>query len=168
MNHLDPSWSLALLAALGAVLAAASITDARSYRIPNVLTYPAMLAFLAFHGVMGSLAGLWFSLAGLLVGGACLLPLFLTGHMGAGDVKLLAVVGAALGVTPLLTVLLAASLAGGVQALWVTYRWLLPAGADTGDAPARPKLCYGVAISAGTVLAIVWHLSGHPYLSFFQ
>ena len=73
---------------------AACVTDFRSRRIPNVLTFGASAAAVVFSGVTNGWAGLGWALAGWGVGCALFLPWFLLGGMGAGDVKLLAALGA--------------------------------------------------------------------------
>ena len=59
---------------------------------------------------------------GLFVGLAVFFPLFALGAMGAGDVKLMAAVGAWIGAKPILYVALYGSVAGGVLALVVAVR----------------------------------------------
>lgn len=80
------------------VLLIALVIDMRIFKIPNLLTYPAMAAALTLHTVLNGASGLLFSLLGLVAGlGIFFLP-FSLGLMGAGDVKLMGAVGAALGV----------------------------------------------------------------------
>src|SRR5687767_15118310 len=78
-----------------AVIAAA--WDLATRRIPNILTFGAALAGLAAHAYSGGWSGVGTSLAGWLVGVAFFFPLFMLRGMGAGDVKLLAAIGAWLG-----------------------------------------------------------------------
>ncbi len=80
-----------------AALIIAVVTDLKDQRIPNWLTFTLALAGLAFHGVTGGLDGLGFSLIGLAIGLGVMLPPYLIGVMGGGDVKLMAAVGACLG-----------------------------------------------------------------------
>ena len=80
---------------LGLLVAfAACVTDLRSRRIPNVLTFGATAAALVFHAVTGQASGLLQSVEGWLVGVAIFFSPFALGGLGAGDVKLLAALGA--------------------------------------------------------------------------
>jgi prepilin peptidase CpaA len=76
------------------VLAIACTTDLRTRRIPNALTFPIVALGLALNGVLFGFDGLRESAQGTGVGLAMLLPLFVLRWMGAGDVKLMAAVGA--------------------------------------------------------------------------
>ena len=82
---------------LMAVLVTAAVTDLRSYRIPNWLTVSAMACGLISHTVIDGQHGFVTSLEGLAVGLALFLIFYITGGMGAGDVKLMAAVGSFLG-----------------------------------------------------------------------
>lgn len=91
----------------------AVLTDLRSRRISNKLTYPVMLLGLVANTVMGGWAGLGHASLGWAAGlGIMLLP-FLLGAMGAGDVKLLAAIGAVKGPQFVLVAALYACVAGG-------------------------------------------------------
>lgn len=96
--------------------------DVRTRRIPNRLTGPALLLGLivntVWRGTPGTLAGL----EGMAIAGAMLLPGWLLGWMGAGDVKLVAAVGAWLGFPLGVFAALASLMAGGVIALVVAAR----------------------------------------------
>ncbi|QLA17600.1 A24 family peptidase [Desulfolutivibrio sulfoxidireducens] len=165
---------------LAAVTVLAAWRDARTGKIPNAVTFPAMLIFLTGHAILGGLDGLLFSLAGLGAGLTFLLIPHLFGYLGAGDVKLMAVVGAALGISALLTVFLFTSIAGGgliLLHLFLPRRPVATDAATPGPAPdAAPKkpprtgarrVRYGVAIALGTVAAMAWRLSGRDYIAFF-
>lgn len=166
--------------ALAAALVIGSVTDIRSQRIYNWLTFPLILAGFAIHTAFGGFAGLKFAAAGFALGfGAMAVPYFL-GVMGAGDVKLMAGVGACLGVEATFLAFLFTCIAGGVYCLVVLARdrSLLMAVlrnvrdtllvlvatrkmnfAPSAPAAALPRLCYGVAIAVGTVAAMavfVW------------
>ena len=71
--------------------------DLATRRIPNVLTFGAALAGFFVHGYIAGWSGAESSLAGWAVGVLFFFPMFALGGMGAGDVKLLAAVGAWLG-----------------------------------------------------------------------
>ncbi|MBI3179260.1 MAG: prepilin peptidase, partial [Deltaproteobacteria bacterium] len=75
----------------------ASVTDLRSRRIPDLLTFPAMAIAITLAWVSHGLAGTLSSLFGLLVCGMVMGLAGLAGGMGGGDVKLMAAVGAVLG-----------------------------------------------------------------------
>ncbi len=85
------------------LLLAASVTDVRSHWISNWLTYPGMAVGLLLNtggmGVLGiSWQGLQAALYGFLACGGLMLVAFVFFEMGGGDVKLIAMVGAFLGV----------------------------------------------------------------------
>jgi prepilin peptidase CpaA len=85
---------------LGVVTAAAlaaGIIDLRTFKIPNRLTVPLLVSGVLYHLLLGSAGGLAASLTGAVFGFGIMFHFFLKGAMGAGDVKLLAAVGAWLG-----------------------------------------------------------------------
>ncbi len=79
------------------VLIVAAWIDGRQLRVPNWITFPMVLSGLAYGISTGGWAGLSSSSWGMCVGLLCLLPLYAVGGMGAGDVKLMAGMGAWLG-----------------------------------------------------------------------
>ncbi len=100
----------------------AAWTDLRARRIPNALTGAAVLAGLSLHCICGGAAGLLSAaLACLIAGGLFLLP-YIAGGMGAGDVKLMAALGAVSGLHALPSVLLATAVSGGIVALAAVLR----------------------------------------------
>lgn len=105
-----------------AVGIAASITDARSQRIPNALTFGSAGVALLFHATAPEGLGLSGAVAGLATGLAIFFPLFALGSMGAGDLKLMAALGGWLGWQPIVWVALYGAVAGGVLALIVAAR----------------------------------------------
>jgi prepilin peptidase CpaA len=115
----------------------AVITDLRSFRIPNVLTLPLLLSGLAFFSATQGLPGLVASAAGAFVVFLFLLPLYLVGGMGAGDLKLMAGVGAWLKTARSLDVLIVSCLITGLVSmilLWQRRRSQALANV-TGNAP---------------------------------
>ncbi len=114
-SRLDLTVAAVLFSAL---LLALSLVDWRTRRLPNVL----LLALLAW----GLVQALWLKQPtwaaaglGLLVGGGVfgLIALLGRGALGTGDVKLMAVLGAALGLPLILPAMLGGAIAGGLAAL---------------------------------------------------
>jgi prepilin peptidase CpaA len=101
------------------VAAAACVTDLRSRRIPNVLTFGAALAGLVFHVITGGFAGFEQAIGGWTVGAMVFAIPFALGGLGAGDVKLLAALGAWLGPVTTLWLALYTGVAGGIGAVVV-------------------------------------------------
>jgi len=114
-----PLWVAAPVIVLVTVAAWA---DVRTRTIPNRLTFPALLLGLAAHGALAGTDGLKSSLVGLAVAGGVLFPGWLFRWMGAGDVKLMAAVGAWLGWPQGLIAVLASLVMGGVISLIVALR----------------------------------------------
>jgi len=104
---------------IGGVLVAlaGAVTDVRSARIPNRLTYSALVVALVLRGASLGLPGLKSGAIGVLIAGGLFLLLFVLGAMGGGDMKLMAAVGAWVGSNEVMTLILAAALAGGVLAI---------------------------------------------------
>ena len=155
-----PEMLLAFAVTAVAVVAGA-VVDVVSKRIPNLITFPAMVILVAVHAAFSGTSGLTDALIGL--GGGLLI--FLIPHLfrvlGAGDVKLLAAVGAGLGPSALVTVVLFTSVAGGVQVvLWLAAKRFTHSGRIAGY-----RICYGPAIAAGTLAAMALPLCGQPYLA---
>lgn len=158
-----------------AVVGTAAVIDVRTRRIPNLLTFGSALAAAVYHASTTGLHGLALSAAGWAAGIALFLPMFLLRGMGAGDVKLLGAVGAWLGPEGVLYASLYSVLAGGVLALimggmhgylgkafsnlWGMLVFWRTAGIQplpglTIEDSAGPRLAYGVAIAAGTFVAV--------------
>lgn len=155
-----------------ALLAAASVTDWRSRRIPNVVVLALLvLGLVVSVALRPGLAAIGQSLGAVALGFAVWIPFYALRVMGAGDVKLFAAGAAWL--TPMLVVkaLVYTAFAGGALALvWLVSEFgtkfamlrlghllrrpgiafdkslALPAG--------RHHIPYGVAISVG--LACAW------------
>jgi prepilin peptidase CpaA len=156
------------------VLAAAMI-DLRSRRIPNALTYPAVLVAFTLRLATGSFQLIVPAALGLAVGFLLLLPAYLLKVMGAGDLKLMAALGAFLGPATILSVFLNSLIAGGLIALmYLALRGELRRGIRSalgflarlfrrrsGYVPPGEewvsigKIPYGVAIAIGTVSALL-------------
>jgi len=75
-------------------LVVAAVIDGLKLKVPNWITFPMVLSGWLYSVFAFGLEGLWLSLLGTVVGLLLLLPAYAIGGMGAGDVKLLAGVGA--------------------------------------------------------------------------
>jgi prepilin peptidase CpaA len=156
------------------VLVEAAVIDGRSLRVPNWLTFHFALGGLIYGFWTGGTHSLVTALAGTAVGLLTLLPLYSIGGMGAGDVKLMAGVGAWIG--PWFTVWAFASsaLVGSVMAVAMIvysgqiYRHLgmihliglevvtlrnpaVLAERAAGRKPNMMLLPYGIPIAVGTI-----------------
>lgn len=177
-----PSLDLVLIIFLSAVLICAGIFDFRIQKIPNMLTFPAALIALAYHFITSGFSGFLFSLQGLALGiGLLIIPYFL-GGMGAGDAKLMGVVGGVLGARGVFYAFLSSAIVGGIYAVVLTFiyrqhfrgfykkqlsalinllliRKYIP---DPGDSDSnKPRLCYGLAIALGTGIYIAINSSAN-------
>lgn len=164
---------------LGAVLILASIEDVRSLRIPNWVTLPGMAVGLSYFGLTKGYEGFLFSLSGALTGGALLTIPYLSGGIGAGDVKLMGAVGSVLGAKAVFGILMLSFLFGGAFALLLlasqglltgackrygsllwrlvrTRQWISLAPAAQEKAL---KVRFGVAIALGTGTYLVFGFS---------
>jgi len=92
-------------------------TDLVRNKVYNWLTFPTMALGLILNTAAHQWPGLGMAGAGLVVGGLLFLPFFLWGGMGAGDVKLMAAVGALMGASFVVNTALYASMIGGVLAV---------------------------------------------------
>jgi prepilin peptidase CpaA len=111
-----PTLPLPIAVVLAAVVVAA-VTDVWKFKVHNLLTLPLLLAGLVYHGIVGGGEGLGNSLLGLVFGFGSLFAFYVMGGMGGGDVKLMAAVGAWLGMPLTLYVFAASALAAGAYAL---------------------------------------------------
>ena len=130
-----------MLAPLAGMLATATIEDVRSRRIPNVLVALGLIAGLALSALPGG-AGLLNASAGIAIGAAAFMPLYLMGGMGAGDVKLMAAVGAFVGGPAALVAAIYALAAGGALSLAAAF------------AVKQQRVPFAAAIAAGTAAQI--------------
>ncbi len=101
---------------------AAAMTDARSFRVPNLLTLPLLLLGVVYHSFTSGLGGFQASMLGALIGFAIMLVMYMLGGMGAGDVKLVAGMGAWLGVEMLIYVFAVAAAGTLVYSLVLLVR----------------------------------------------
>ena len=154
------------------IAAVACVTDVRSRRIPNRLTFAAAGAAVVYHALTGGVAGVTGATAGWVVGALLFLPFFALRGMGGGDVKLLAAIGAWLGPRDAMWLAVYSSLAGGAIGLCVALSrgylmtairnivamvrfWaivgLQPVPGVTLECAEAPRLAYAIPIFVGTV-----------------
>lgn len=108
---------LPMLIILSVLLMIACWQDFHEYRIKNNLIVAGTVLGIVLNTFMFAETGLLDSLTGLGFGLLLLLPLHLLRIMGAGDVKLLAMVGAFVGQDDIFWVFLYTLIAGGLLAL---------------------------------------------------
>jgi len=168
------------------VVAAASI-DVRKRKIPNWVTLPSAMTGVLLNFSFFGFRGLLSAIFGILAGFFLLFFVYLMGGMGAGDVKLMAVIGAFLGPWLVFVAFIWMALAGGILALCLilwrrafrqTFQniktilltlFLRTSPRQTQITIENPKLIklpYGVPIATGTILA-VW-LKDIPRINFWQ
>jgi prepilin peptidase CpaA len=130
------------------LLIMAAVIDTRSLRIPNRLTVAGMVLGLLLNswpGLAGS-TGFLMALAGLGAGLALLLPLYVFRMIGAGDVKLMAMVGAFVGVHDIVQAAVLTFMAGGVVAIGFAL-WRKALGRMVANAYYAVQSFAGAAIS---------------------
>ena len=137
-----------VLAAVAAGALAAAVIDLRTRRVPNALTASIACVGLALAASGFGRVDVASSLGGALAGLAFMLPGYLFGRTGAGDVKLLAAFGTLLGPSATLAAFVATAIAGGLLALAVTA-WRLRRQHTLGDR----YFAYAPAIAAGVSFA---------------
>jgi prepilin peptidase CpaA len=150
------------------VASIALVTDLRSRRIPNWLTASGLLLGLAGHLWLDGLSGGLSALGGAALGFGLLFPFYVmrimgVGHaVGAGDVKLLAALGAILGPQALVSAAIYGALVGGLQSLvilrrqgrlgFAMFEMLAMHTVPTSGGATAP---YAIAIAAGVYLSAV-------------
>jgi prepilin peptidase CpaA len=166
-------------------LVVAAVIDGLKLKVPNWITFPMILtgwvysAWAAPSANMAWYEGLGWSLLGTVVGLALLLPAYAIGGMGAGDVKLLAGVGAWMHGTHTAYAFVVSAVVGAVLAVaMVLYRkawtkhssqfWMIMNEILTVRDPEKLTeiaterkssmllLPYGIPIAIGTIVYFVW------------
>jgi prepilin peptidase CpaA len=158
-------------------LVVAAVIDGLKLKVPNWITFPMIISGWIYSAAFSPYAGwegLMFSLIGTVVGLALLLPLYAIGGMGAGDVKLLAGVGAWVWGTVTLYAFAVSTVVGGVIAVlmvvskkkWFKHQsqfWMICneiltvkdpeklAAIAAERKPTMMLLPYGIPIAIGTI-----------------
>jgi len=138
------SWRLLELAFYASILLLITLTDLRHRLVLNVVVYPAipftlLIRLLSPHPVIPS------ALLGGAAGLALFLVVMLVGHgaLGAGDVKLAALIGVVVGFPAVLWALALGIMAGGVGAVLIL---ITRRGGLKSYMPYAPFLCLGAML----------------------
>jgi prepilin peptidase CpaA len=99
------------------LLLVAVIIDVSEHRIPNIITLLGAVIGIGGHLYLGGVQGAAFALGGFALGMACLLPFYMLGGMGAGDVKMMGAIGAFVGPQATLLAVGVALVCGALGAL---------------------------------------------------
>jgi prepilin peptidase CpaA len=105
---------------VSATLVVAAVIDGLKLKVPNWITFPMILSGWVYSAAFSPYAGwegLMYSLLGTVVGLGLLLPAYAIGGMGAGDVKLMAGVGAWVWGTVTLYAFAVSAIVGGLIAV---------------------------------------------------
>lgn len=160
-------------------LIVAAVIDGKKLKVPNYITFPMIVSGWVFNTAVLGWEGLGMSLLGTVVGLGLLLPAYAIGGMGAGDVKLLAGVGAWVGGSVTFYAFCVSAIVGGVIAVcmvvcqrgWSKHKnqflMILNEIATVGNpselatiAAERKSsmmlLPYGIPIAIGTILYFFW------------
>jgi prepilin peptidase CpaA len=151
------------------------ITDVKTRKILNIVTLPTILFGFFYYTAFQGLEGLFFSGKGFLLGLSLLLIPYLLGGMGAGDVKLMAAIGALMGASFVMYSFVYIALIGGVISIvlimkrtgikyslksffyQVFYlRGNLGSILFSKDKSSSISFPYGIAIVLGTFCTLAW------------
>ena len=176
LTGLAGAWAYCVL---GVVLVAASVTDIRTGKIYNVVTYPAIAIGLIGHTLAMRMEfadqapmGLAGAAAGLAVGFGPLLAAWMAGGIGGGDAKLMGAVGALAGWRFALATLFYGFAVAAVMAVVVIlkrriardtlvrifrflYLTLTPAKPADPAVEDSPKIAFGLALCIGAAAVLV-------------
>ena len=170
---------------LSIVLITVVVYDIRVHKIPNFIVYPTIIGALLYHFFTQGPDGAFLGVKGLALGIGLFLVPYLIGVMGAGDVKLMGAVGAALGARGVFITAVLTSIVGGIYAIIVlfsnrryskrfvarhalTFKTLIRTGqlilVPEEEAEKTPKLYYALAIVLGTFIFIGLDLTGYDFV----
>ena len=139
-----------------------SVFDWKMRRIPNWLTFGSFLLVLLVNIFTFNFGNILNCFLGFFAGIALLFVPYLTGGMGAGDVKLLGAIGSVVGYKDIFFIFLYSGIAGLVFGLiWILCRpghlkFLITTGKALPTIDIKQKLPYGVAIMFGTLFYIMF------------
>jgi prepilin peptidase CpaA len=150
-----------LVGILACVLATVSaVVDFRRGIIPNLITYSGVALGLAISLFLGENSFID-SLIGIGVGGGLFLVFWLANAMGAGDVKLMAALGALLGWPVIWDVIFFTALFGGIFGILFLIWKRMPAVEELNGSERVPqkrykqRMPYAIPIALGTLVAVI-------------
>ncbi|MDD4503922.1 MAG: A24 family peptidase [Clostridiaceae bacterium] len=161
---------------ISVLLLLALVSDLRTYKVKNSITYSFMIVGLTANLVREGLEGLMFSLQGIILPAACLMILYVMRVVGAGDIKLLSAVGAVMGAGFVLYATVCSFICGGfiasgiilarhngagrfkyliqyVKSCFLTLQLLQYT--DFKDIRESGRFHFSIAIASGTVAVII-------------
>ncbi|MEQ8846463.1 prepilin peptidase [Botrimarina sp.] len=164
-------------------LVVAAVIDGLQLKVPNWITFPMILSGWAYSATLSAYPGwegLVYSLIGTAVGLGLLLPAYAIGGMGAGDVKLMAGIGAWMWGTVTAYSFAVSAVIGGVMAVIMVFSkqrwekhhgqfWLIlneiltvkdPEQLAQIAAERKPRMMllpYGIPIAIGTIAYFAWN-----------
>lgn len=154
-------------------------TDIKDRKILNSVTIPSIIFAVFYFLITQGVDGFFFSGKGFLVGLGLLIIPFMLGGMGAGDVKLLAAIGALMGTSFVFYSFIYTALIGGLIAIVLIikqkgfingivvplklliytiffFRSKLGTLLSSSKDHSSISFPYGVAIVLGTICTLVW------------
>ncbi|WP_425399629.1 A24 family peptidase [Aeoliella sp.] len=178
-DALTTNWHVWLVTVTIVVMA---VIDGIQLRVPNALTYPMIVLGWVYSYTLSAYPGwegLSYSLMGTVVGLATLLPAYAIGGMGAGDVKMMAGIGAWMWVEVTLYSFAVAAVVGGIMAVamvllsgawnkhyaqfWSIWNEIMVvrdpeklAEIAAERKPSMKLLPYGIPIAIGTIMYFGW------------
>lgn len=155
------------------ILVICLITDLKERKIYNKIIFPSLIIAFILNLLLSSWSGLLSSITGFFVGLGILLIPYLMGGMGAGDVKLLALIGAIKGTSFVLYTSVYMALLGGIIAIGILLyrkeffkkiqsvlffligrRYGMKIHLDLEKDPMKAMYPYGVAITGGAFVSM--------------
>lgn len=145
------------------ILGAAALIDWRTHSLPNTLSFGGAVFALILHGTLSGFSGVAIGMAGWLLCLGLFLPFYVAGGMAAGDVKLMAAVGAFVGPIAGVVACLFTMIAGGligIATLVIARRACLaedvrPGTTGTLREQLKTRIPYAGAIAAGTSIMLI-------------
>ena len=181
--RLDGTSVLIRYGVLVLMVSIAAVYDIQFRRIPNWLVLTGLVLSLIIHVTFNDFYGFKAWGYGLLTGFGLFLPLYALHAMGAGDVKLMAMVGSFLDAGSAIGVVLTTLVVGGVLSIVVAlrngvlrqaignihtqltltmFKKISGGNAQLEQLPSSAgNLPYAVAIAAGTLIHLILERSGH-------